>query len=66
MELTWKVFIPLSLANVVAVMTVLQIGVNRWWLLPISIALFVLSAVVATLVKRAEINRRRRAYLAAA
>jgi hypothetical protein len=60
------VFIPLSLANVVAVMTVLQIGVNRWWLLPISIALFVLSAVVATLVKRAEINRRRRAYLAAA
>jgi NADH-quinone oxidoreductase subunit H len=66
MELTWKVFFPLSLANVVAVMTVLQLGVNRWWLLPISIALFVLSAVVAALVKRAEINRRRRAYLAAA
>ena len=28
MELTWKVFIPLSLANVVAVMTVLQFGLE--------------------------------------
>ena len=37
MELTWKVFIPLSLANIVAVMTVLQFGWNRWWLLPISL-----------------------------
>jgi NADH-quinone oxidoreductase subunit H len=66
MELTWKVFFPLSLANVVAVMTVLQLAVSRWWLLPISMALFVISAVIAALVKRAQINRRRRAYLAAA
>lgn len=61
MELTWKVFIPLALANVVAVMTVLEFGWSRWWLLPISIGLFVLAGVVATLAKRAEINRRRRA-----
>jgi NADH-quinone oxidoreductase subunit H len=66
MELTWKVFIPLALANVVAVMTVLQIGANRWWLLPISLGLFVLAAVVAAVVKRTELNRRRRRYLATA
>jgi len=59
MELTWKVFIPLALANVVAVMTMLEFGWNRWWLLPISIGLFVLSGVIAAMVKRAEINRRR-------
>jgi NADH-quinone oxidoreductase subunit H len=66
MELTWKVFIPLALLNVVAVMTVLQFHWNRWWLLPISLGLFVLAAIVATIAKRSEINRRRRAYLAAA
>src|SRR3954447_3718618 len=40
MELTWRVFLPLSLANIVAVMTVLQFGINRYALLPISIVLF--------------------------
>jgi NADH-quinone oxidoreductase subunit H len=66
MELTWKVFIPLTLLNVVAVMTVQQFGWNHWWLLPISIGLFVLAAVAAALAKRSELNRRRRAYLATA
>jgi NADH-quinone oxidoreductase subunit H len=66
MELTWKVFIPLALLNVVAVMTVLQFGWNRWWLLPISFGLFVLAAAAAAMAKRADINRRRRAYLATA
>ncbi len=66
MELTWKVFIPLALLNVVAVMTVLQFGVNRWWLLPISIGLFVLAGIVSTLAKRAEINRRNRGQLVTA
>jgi NADH-quinone oxidoreductase subunit H len=66
MELTWKVFIPLALANVVAVMSVLQFDINRWWLLPISLGLFVLSAIVAALAKQAEIRQRRRARLAAA
>ena len=41
MGLAWKVLIPLSLANVVIVMTVLQFDWNRWWLLAISIGLFV-------------------------
>jgi NADH-quinone oxidoreductase subunit H len=66
MELTWKVFIPLALATLLAVMTVLQLGLNRGWLLPISIGLFALSAVIAALAKRADIRRRRRASLATA
>jgi NADH-quinone oxidoreductase subunit H len=66
MELTWKVFIPLTLLNVIAVMTVLQFGWDRWLLLPISIGLFVLAAAVAALAKRAELKRRRRGYLATA
>jgi len=66
MELTWKVFIPLSLANVVAVMTVLQFGLNPWWLLPISFGLFASSAVMAAGAKRADIRNRRRASLARA
>lgn len=68
MELTWKGFIPLALLNVLAVMTVLQFGgfKARWWLLPISIALFLLAGIFAALAKRSEINRRRRAHLAPA
>jgi NADH-quinone oxidoreductase subunit H len=34
MELSWKVFIPLSLANVIIVMTILQFGWSLW-LLPL-------------------------------
>jgi NADH-quinone oxidoreductase subunit H len=66
MELTWKVFIPLTLLNVLAVMFVLQFSLNRWWLLPISGAMFVLAAVVAAVAKRSELNRRHRRRLAAA
>jgi NADH-quinone oxidoreductase subunit H len=64
MELTWKVFIPLSLANLVAVMFVRQFNWDPWVLLPISIGLFLISGVIATTAKRFEINRRRRASLA--
>ncbi|MCC7476070.1 MAG: NADH-quinone oxidoreductase subunit NuoH [Pirellulales bacterium] len=64
MELTWKVFFPLALANMVAVMTVLQFGINRWALLPISVALFVLFGVFTVTAKRLELARRRRASLA--
>jgi NADH-quinone oxidoreductase subunit H len=64
MELTWKVFLPLSLANVVAVMTVMQFGLNKYSLLPISIALFGLFGFFTVTAKRMEINRRRRASLA--
>jgi len=66
MGLAWKVLIPLSLANVLVVMTVLQFGWNRWWLLPASIALFILTGIVAVNAKRAEIRRRPRARQAAA
>jgi|tagenome__1003787_1003787.scaffolds.fasta_scaffold20929680_2 NADH-quinone oxidoreductase subunit H len=64
MELTWKVFIPLSLANLVAVMVVRQFDWNPYSLLPISIALFLMWGVFAASAKRAELNRRRRASLA--
>jgi NADH-quinone oxidoreductase subunit H len=66
MELSWKVFIPLSLANVVVVMTVLQFGGSRWLLPVLSIGLFVLWGVFAAMSKRYEIRNRRRASLAGA
>jgi NADH-quinone oxidoreductase subunit H len=62
--LTWKVFLPLALANIVAVMFVMQFGLNRIVLLPISILLFVLFGFFTVASKRMEINRRRRASLA--
>jgi NADH-quinone oxidoreductase subunit H len=66
MELTWKVFIPLSLANIVIVMTVLQFGWSRAWLPIFSLGLFLLSVVIAAGAKRYEIRHRRRASLASA
>jgi NADH-quinone oxidoreductase subunit H len=64
MELTWKVFLPLSLANILAVMTVLQFGFPPIVLLPISIALFALFGFFTVTAKRMELSRRRRASLA--
>jgi NADH-quinone oxidoreductase subunit H len=64
MELTWKVFIPLSLANLLAVMVVRQFDWNPYSLFPISIGLFLMWGVFAASAKRAELNRRRRASLA--
>jgi NADH-quinone oxidoreductase subunit H len=64
MELTWKVFIPLSLANVVAVMTVLQFGWSRWWLPVFSLGLFILAGTIGAGAKRYEIRHRRRASFA--
>jgi NADH-quinone oxidoreductase subunit H len=66
MELTWKVFIPLSLANVVVVMTVLQFGWSHWWLPLLSLGLFILAGVIGAIAKRYEIRHRRRASLARA
>lgn len=66
MELNWKVFIPLALANVVIVMTVLQFEWSRWWLPLLSLGLFVLAGAVAAVAKRYEIRNRRRASLARA
>lgn len=64
MELSWKVFIPLSLANLIAVMCVKQFNLNIWTLLPISLGLFMVAGIAGTAAKRAEISRRRRASLA--
>ncbi len=66
MGLAWKVLIPLSLANVVIVMTVLQFGWDRWWLLPASIGLFLMAGLMGVNAKRAEIRRRPRASRPAA
>jgi NADH-quinone oxidoreductase subunit H len=64
MELTWKVFLPLAIANVVAVMTVMEFGLPPIVLLPISILLFAVFGFFTVTAKRMEIARRRRASLA--
>jgi NADH-quinone oxidoreductase subunit H len=46
MGLTWKVLIPLAMANVVLVMCVLEFGAARLWLLPLSVALFVAAGLL--------------------
>jgi NADH-quinone oxidoreductase subunit H len=58
MNLAWKALIPLSLANMIAVMTVLQLEWPKWWLGPISIGLFVIAGVIGVTAKRAEIRHR--------
>ncbi len=58
MGLAWKVLIPLSLANVVAVMTIKQFGWNLWWLLPISVAMFGAAGAISVAAKQAELNRK--------
>ncbi len=65
MGLSWKVLIPLSLANVVATMVVLQFGWNPWWLLIFSIGLFLAAGLLSVNAKRMEIKRRPRALPAA-
>jgi NADH-quinone oxidoreductase subunit H len=61
MGLTWKVLIPLSLANVVLVMTVLQFNYSRWWLLPGSLGLFALAGVISVNITRSDLKHRVRA-----
>jgi hypothetical protein len=60
MGLTWKVLLPLSLVNVVAVMTVRQFDWNRWWLLPMSVGLFAAAGIIGVNAKRSELARRPR------
>jgi NADH-quinone oxidoreductase subunit H len=47
MALTWKVFIPLSLANLLGMMIVKQYNLNLWWMLPFSAALVVVTTGVS-------------------
>lgn len=58
MGLAWKVMIPLSLANVVAVMTIKQFQFSLWWLLPISAAMFGAAGAIGVAAKQAELNSR--------
>lgn len=48
MGLAWKVLIPMATANVVMVMCVLEFGVERIWLLPMSLALFAAMGLIGT------------------
>lgn len=58
MGLAWKVMIPLSMANVVVVMTVKQFGLSPWWLLPISLGLFGAAGAISVASKQAELTQR--------
>ncbi|WP_437206197.1 NADH-quinone oxidoreductase subunit NuoH [Planctomicrobium sp. SH664] len=60
MGLAWKVLIPLSMVNILAVMVVKQFGWNEWWLLPFSCLLLALAGVISVNAKRAEISARGR------
>ncbi len=58
MGLAWKVMIPLSMANVVVVMTVKQFGLSNWWLLPMSLGLFGAAGAIGVAAKQADLNQR--------
>ncbi len=47
MHLAWKVFIPLALFNLLAVIAIKEAHISYWWLLPISLGLLVAAAVLA-------------------
>ena len=57
MGLAWKVLIPLSTANVVAVMTVLQFGWSKWWLTAVSLLLFVVAGAIGVKQAHDALNR---------
>ena len=58
MGLAWKVLIPLSLANAVAVMFVKQFEMNLWWLSAASAGLFIAAGMISVYSSRMEIMRR--------
>jgi len=47
MGLAWKVFIPLSLANLFAMMVVKQFGLSVWWMLAVSVGLFAAAGLMS-------------------
>ena len=47
MGLAWKVLIPLSLANVLCVMTVREFELNPWWLALASLVLFLAAGLIS-------------------
>jgi NADH-quinone oxidoreductase subunit H len=66
MSLAWIVLIPLSLANVVAVMFVKQFDLSDWWLPAASLALFAVAGVLSVNSKREELRHRPRANVMSA
>jgi len=62
MGLSWKVFLPLGLMNVVLVMTVLQFHWSRVWLFPGSILLFAFAGAIAVSAKQRELQSRPQAH----
>ena len=58
MGLAWKVLIPLSLANMVAVMIVKQFDLDTWWLTVASAGLFVAAGMISVYATQADISRR--------
>lgn len=52
MALTWKVFIPLSLANLLGMMIVKQYDLSLWWMLPFSAALVVVITAASLWINR--------------
>lgn len=66
MGLAWKVLIPLATANVLIVMCVLEFGVPRLWLLPLSLALFAAAGLIGTQATRPQGAASRRTVAAPA
>lgn len=54
MRLAWIVLIPLGLLHLVFAMFVRHWELSRWWLLPISVVLFVAAGLIGTLVSKPE------------
>jgi hypothetical protein len=48
MGLAWKVLIPLSLGNVIAVMCIRQFNLSVWWGTAASVALFIIAGLIGT------------------
>ncbi|HMO86246.1 MAG TPA: NADH-quinone oxidoreductase subunit H, partial [Lacipirellulaceae bacterium] len=58
MGLAWKVLIPLSVANIVAVMVVKQFYLSDWWLPAASAGLFAAAGMISVYVTKSDISRR--------
>lgn len=58
MGLAWKVLIPLSLANMVIVMTVKQFDLPQWWLTAASAGLFAAAGMISVYTTKSDISRR--------
>jgi hypothetical protein len=58
MGLAWKVLIPLSIANMVIVMTVKQFELPLWWLPAASAGLFAAAGMISVYATKVDISHR--------